>query len=600
MNIYNFCWGVVLSDFIYVSNPREPGQLKLCIAAIYSDGVPEILEFRGAWGGLAVSKGHYSGFGPLETESHICIVLGGPVLNFCQNSHEGSAGTSAVLERWLKGKLNPESDLSGPFTLLIINKAVRQVVCITDLLMFIPVYRCELDDHGALGSHVDALSKACLQTDVIDETSLADFVLNHTVTFPYTIYRNIRQCSPGAIHRFSIDDSDNVWCPDEENHYWLPVEKNNYASIGEASIALRAGVSGYINRLTSSMTCVAHFISAGEDSRAIAGMLPSGLKRDAYIFLDSVNREGKIAEKVAELYEANFRLYLRDPMHYLRIIPEASRLVGSGSQYKHAHTYGISKVLDLQKYSAVFGGQMSDTLLKCLYGRRHNSKGVFSFLPDFPKSGETRSKKITHPHVPQRVLTEITERRRNHLARVQKIRPDSAHEWFGLWPATMYTALAVFHTNRRLFSSYEPFMCSEVVKISAGVPAGWKLNRSLFHRAFKPFFSKSRWVLHASGHMPYLPWWANKIVAPVVNAARAVKRKLSGETAKNEGPWGDWGEVMKTDEWADVLRKCEAIYGGHAVLQNVVDGTWSKEHVLNRGQRINFVQSCFLMTFHKK
>ena len=92
----------------------------------------------------------------------------------------------------------------------------------------------------------------------------------------------------------------------------------------------------------------------GEDSRLISALLPKDIQRDAFIFLDGMNREGKIAEKAAVAYGAEFNLATRSKTFYLDILPECTDLVGSGSQYAHVHTYKFHKSCQLDEYPAVF------------------------------------------------------------------------------------------------------------------------------------------------------------------------------------------------------------------------------------------------------
>src|SRR5690606_24018301 len=201
-----------------------------------------------------------------------------------------------------------------------------------------------------------------------DEASLADFVLHNAVTYPYTAYQKIRQCQPGSVHRVVRAASGPLrYALHVPAAYWEPLEQNPYPSLKDAALDLRQGVQGYIDRITEHMPRVAQFISAGEDSRALAGMLPNRLERDAYIFLDTMNREGRIASKVAAAYGVNFKPDYRSPTHYLDILPEASALVGAGHQYTHAHTLGFDKKHRLARYPAVFGGYISDSLLKGQY-----------------------------------------------------------------------------------------------------------------------------------------------------------------------------------------------------------------------------------------
>ncbi len=144
------------------------------------------------------------------------------------------------------------------------------------------------DNKLFLGTHMDTLAKTAGRTDNVDTASLADFVLNGgAVTYPYTVYKDIYLALPASI---TIETADRVLTTET---YWFPEETNPYKNINEAATALRESLKKHVNRITENMKEVAQFLSGGEDSRTLLGLIPSDLKRDAFIFLDSMNREGR-------------------------------------------------------------------------------------------------------------------------------------------------------------------------------------------------------------------------------------------------------------------------------------------------------------------
>jgi len=543
-----------VSDYIYSSKTQADGFLTGALKDIYLTNPPAANEFRGPWGTLAVTQGHYHGFRPYENDQHLMVIIGGPVLYFRDNDflveEDSSAATESIYNRWVvEGNIQWDEDLSGPFTILLIDKQDKAVTVITDLMAFIPVYSCEKAGEIYLGTHVDALAKAAGEQKSFDQASLADFVLNDVVTYPYTAYENLRQLAPSSEVMFSAELS-----APKVTSYWIPKEDNPYKTVQEAAEALRQGISGYVEHVTGNMTKVAQFISAGEDSRSLSGMLPERLQRDAFVFLDSMNREGRIAKQVAEVYGANFNVGYRSATHYLEILPEAAKLVGCGHQYVHAHSLGFDKKYKLADYSAVFGGYLSDSLLKAAFTRKLRGVGRFPFLPEFHLKGEAQTKPITSPLVKNSVLDEVNRRRAERFKAVKAERPITAHEWFVLRPATMRVAIPNLYTTRRLFRSYEPFMCKEAVKISAAVPTTWKLNRRLFNRAMKPYLKKSKWLLHADGRLPYFSWWAN-MPLQFGGFCRQVASRV-GLIKGNQGPWGDWRSNVRSPEWVDMVEQC--------------------------------------------
>src|SRR5690625_4192388 len=222
-----------------------------------------------------------------------------------------------------------DTDLSGHFTVLFVNKQTTEVTCITALMSFIPVYSYSDTSSTVLSTHVDAIAKVTKQNNNLDEVSLVDFILDGVVTYQYTVYLNVFQVTPASEHSI-LKDSTEL----NSSEYWLPIEENRYKSINEAAYDLRNSLQKYIDKITCETNNIAQFISGGEDSRTLSGLLKK-IPRNAYIFLDQMNREGSIAKKVANKYNATFKLDIRSKLHYLYILPSCSELVGTGSQYHH-------------------------------------------------------------------------------------------------------------------------------------------------------------------------------------------------------------------------------------------------------------------------
>lgn len=581
-----------MSDFIYSQSRLTKGDLTKEIQGIYHQDKPPVSEFHGDWGSLAVSRNVYSGFQPYETSDHVCIVLGGPVLCFQTNeflmSDDDTAGTKAVYNKWLENNIQWDEDLSGPFVVLIVDKKSCSVVCVTDLMSFIPVYIYKDSTNIMLATHIDALARVSGQYEKKDIVSQVDFILHGVVTFPFTTYSNLKQLEPASAHNFQ--------CQEQKLYseaYWMPKESIRYTSIDEAAHDLRNGLQNYIRSITNDMDHIAQFISGGEDSRLISALLPKDAQRDAFIFLDGMNREGKVAKKAAEAYGAEFNLATRSKTFYLDILLECADLVGSGSQYFHVHTYRFQKSCQLDEYSAVFGGLFSDALLKGSRIKKIRGTGRFPFLPQIKMKDHSIAKEIESNVFDKDILSELTKRRQQHLEYVKRFRAESAEEWFELWPSSMNMNIPNLHGNRRLFRSYEPFMAKEIVKISATVPQSWKLNRRLFHKAAKPHFKHTKWLLHAKGQFPYYPWYVNITPQFISWFIQRVSHR-TGITKGNQGPWCDWKDVLESNEWKKLMEEySEGLrkLGEATEVKDAKDFFWK----LNNIQKINLMQVLYTL-----
>ncbi|MBE2170225.1 MULTISPECIES: hypothetical protein [unclassified Cobetia] len=566
-----------MSDFIFTSKKDTKNNLVNSIEKYCLNKRDEVFFFNGVWGSLLLTKGWYYGYDPIETEQYICAVIGGPVLTGKNNNFENAnSGSELVLGMWLQGVYKWDEVLSGPFIVIIVNKKSNQMYCITDLMMFLPVYSNKVNGDLALASHVDLIADYCNEIGNIDEVSSLDFIIHGCVTYPYTIYRNIKQLNPASVHAYPCPNSCLEKCSkicEDISVYWEPSENNIFPNIIDAAQYLREGIESYIRNIIKDNSNIAQFISAGEDSRALAGILPISHKRDAFIFLDKMNREGKIANKVANVFGLNFIYSYRSSTHYLDIISEASKLVGTGHQYTHAHSLRFDKINNLNSYDAVFGGLGSDTLLKLHFANKDKKRTKFPFLPQKLVSHEKCDYKNYEAYFSLEIIDLVKNRRDKHFHKLMRLRPNSAAEWMCIWPATMYIDIPNLYCNRRLFPSYEVFMCNASVKVASAAPTNWKINRQLFLRAFKPSLKTTKFMLHADGRLPYYSWKLNLPIHSSIWLYRKVKKKITNSN-NNEGPWGEWNNVVKTSEWENNIYKVEsnqfAFEIDNAVRQNIL------------------------------
>ncbi len=598
-----------MSDFLFTSDRRRPGEISGILQKMYRVEAPEVTEYHGVWGSLGVSRSRYNGFQPLETDSHLFVIIGGPVLLFADNAHltgdDPVAGTRHVLARWLSGNMQWDEDLSGPFVVFSIEKHAITATCITDLMLFIPVYHFLENGRLVLGTHPDVVAEVAgmstggrtkspgtsstgilyadnvsyraasneatstgtpstkavenqaptIRTVTTDTVSIADFLMNHAVTWPYTFYEQVRQLHPAASHRYEI--ADGAARQSGEEIYWLPEQSNRYADIREAARVLRQGVARDVARITEGMDEVAQFISGGTDSRVVAGMLPAGLKRDGFVFLDRMNREGRIAARAARCYGLNFLPKYRSKTHYLDILPEASDLIGSGRQHIHAHSLVFNRECELARYPAVFGGYSADVLLKSHYTGARLEKG---FSPYQSRDGSPMMSDQgmdIRSFIPVDIQDQVAVRRKTHLELVRRMRGESAQEWARLWPASVRIALPNLAVNRRLFRSYELFLGSTVVKMSAEIPTEWKHQYGLHYLAFRPYLKRSWWLMHHDGYFPYFGRRLNRIQAMAAAIWRYRKKwRKPGAQVVHQGPWTSWKTVYKTPEWDSWVRVC--------------------------------------------
>ena len=301
-----------MSDFIFSSKQRRKGILTNCLKSIHLQDPPDCFEYHGSWGSLGVLYNHYHGFNPYEDERHLMAVIGAPILKFSgapsfSKTMPQNAKTMAILKKWKKnGGIRWDKDLSGPFAIICIDKNGKSAEIATDMLSFIPIYQATIrneDNNIVMGTHIDIVSEIQERDTELDEISLVDFFINRAVTFPYTLYKDVSQMPPATITLVE----NGIINRSKENRYWVPIENNPFSTMEEAAYTLRGTMQTAIQDMCENHKDVAVLLSGGEDSRAVLAAIPKGIKKTGYVFVDSYNREARIAKKSPEYIMLIFR-----------------------------------------------------------------------------------------------------------------------------------------------------------------------------------------------------------------------------------------------------------------------------------------------------
>ena len=532
-----------MSDFIFSTKSINKEIINKHFSEIYHKPI-SINYTETQYGILAFPNNHYNGFLSYETKNFSLIVIGGPILNFTNNNFinakNSNEGTIAIYERWIENKkMVWDTDLSGPYVILYLNKVNGDLRIVSDMMSFIPCYHNPKNNDLILGTNIDIVSK--INDNSFDTTSIAEFILSEIITFPYTAYKEIKQLNPGSIYHWNLELSNTL---KEYRIYWQPYEPSSPEKIDYLSKKLKDGFEAYFHNFKQPNLKIGAFLSGGTDSRIIVSKLSEYLPIDTFIFVDNHNRESLVADKIADEIGTEHKLIQRSSNYYLDILKPACDLIGITSEYVHVHTYGLVNECKLEKYNGVFGGFLADTFLKGHHIKLKNIPKIFRFLPIPDKQSESNNVILNYSKlIENHVVDEVNSRRKKHRNRLKNLRPSSYNEWFNIWPITMHNDTANIHGNRRLFKNFEPFTASEIVKIAAKATQEQKLNNKLFLSAMREILEKTKNIPHANGTMPYYPWYINNIFKFIFN----VKKKITFfKKQTNQGPWTDWEILLNS------------------------------------------------------
>ncbi len=396
------------------------------------------------------------------------------------------------------------------------DKRDSSIDVVTDINSFVPVYEYrsgsnEKENGFAIGSHPDALALATGQDHLIDEVSIANFLTYKTVTFPYTMYRNIRQLPPASSVRYDQAGNTSV------DSYWVPAEKPCSMNFKKTAEKLREILQTNVKRISDRQKTLGMMLSVGEDSRAIATMIPQPVNVETVTFVDSLNREARIAEQACKILGFSWKPAIRSPTHYLDHAASSIRLSESHNFFFHAHANSFETLFP--KRARILGGLGADAFFKGARIQGYRKAGIM--LKKDPRKWQYMPGKRSE-YVSSEPSGEVHERRIKRNSEISTLRPQTCAEWHCLHPVHMNTNLTSEMINRRLFPSYEPFCDAHVVKLSSAIPQHWQTNRRLYHAAMKPVFKNTWSITHGKGFYPYYGLMVN---APLL-VIRAVQARL--------------------------------------------------------------------------
>lgn len=529
-------------DYILVQGTASTKKVSLALAA-YRKHSAGIRCWEGDWGALITIGEGQAGYEPLETATHVALVLGAPV-----HRDDAATGSHASMMARLSehAARDPESlpdHLVGAFQLIRIDKHSGEAQVITDRAAFIPAYAAfpPGGDVQFTGSHADAVARAAGLEEQIDPVSIADFLSYQTVTTPHTFYRGVEQLPPASIFGVSGKGTANA------RTYWQPEENRQFERIEEAGDALRETLVANLNGMTGDSKKAGFLMSGGEDSRVILGAAPRAVERSAVTVADSMNREARIARRVSRRLGAEWQFVQRPITHYLDNAADSVRLSESHNFFYHAHFNGFEHHIPDDRFW--IGGLMADALCKGGHikteakGRRRRiRKDQWEYI------GTARRFNLTDS-----LAAAVAERRQAHNRWMQGLRPDSWAEWHSLYPASMSTACTNVIVNRRLFPNREPLVDGRILEIVARVPQEWKLDRRLFHATVKPLLHSTWFIPHAKGTFPYFGHGLNGPLSTWLNIWNRGKAKIArkaGLRLRNQGSWPIWKEVTGTEAFA--------------------------------------------------
>jgi asparagine synthetase B (glutamine-hydrolysing) len=150
------------------------------------------------------------------------------------------------------------------------------------------------------GTHADLVATAAGISDEMDFVSITQFLRHGYCVFPCTMYKNLVEGQPGAVHAMCRTEDEDL--RPRQWSYWSPPPevRTGYREADLAETLCEVFLASVADRCGPRRTGVA--LSGGLDSRLVTAAVPGSKPCTAFTLCDRLNREAKTAQRAAAAY----------------------------------------------------------------------------------------------------------------------------------------------------------------------------------------------------------------------------------------------------------------------------------------------------------
>jgi hypothetical protein len=409
------------------------------------------------------------------------------------------------------------------------------VLVVSDAGGSIPVFA----GHGPRGfavgvyAHQVALGAGLTEVDLV---SVADFLRHGSVCAPYSWYEGVRLLPPGSV---AIVSAEGV----RATTYWEPEEPGDvcaaHRDVEAWGEALRAETARAVAQGVEGRRRVRVLFSGGEDSRAIAGVLPADLEVRLTTVLDGRNREYRLAAAAARALGRDLELVQRPPGFLQATLAERVAIAGQGMDPADVHIAG-DVARRFADAGVLLGGHMADGLFKTavLGNVRHARFLPEALTPPRPDLVMGLEEGLPMESLRPGIAAGVRERRQEHHRRLLAVRPLTAGNWHVLWPIGSHSKCYGHRMSHLAVGprTVEPFLTHRTYMLAARMPDACRMEREAFRRAFAPGLGRAAWVSATGGKRLALGPHAGAAVGRATLIVRHRWDQVRGRVGR-EGPW---------------------------------------------------------------
>ena len=575
-----------MNDFlIQFGRSGDAGALELMLRERPGVSGHPVHSWEFPWGRVAVQSPAAAGYTPLHEGGALVACVGRPRFVGVDHERRGRSGFNALLRATLRsrGPAALSQALTGMFA--AVECGGGRVRVLTDQMGFMPVYvgHNEAGRVVAIGTHADSVARLAGRSTDYDLVSLADLLVNQSITFPYTTRRGVRELDPASFTEFPVGPDGDVRADEVRSEIlWQPAEpeSGDVPSVAELEEELESAVLEAAADLARGARRPALTLSGGLDSRLVLTLLREQGLAAAVTYATRENREVDVARRVARAAGVEHHIAWRGEEFYAELMPRAVALLGTELRGE-CHGFALADNGIAADFDLVVGGFFCDTLFKGHYmpeGLRRRARPPSPYSVARKAVGEAlRAAGVLPParskphfrdvargmaaHLLPEVREQMHARHRVRLDQVRAVRPESAEEWACFWPASRADGAYGPQANTRLFTADEMFLHRRLIELAARVPLREKVNGSLARRVFARLYGELAEIENANtGLRADADPSAKKPKPADGNGAAPPGIRPDGRPAASQCPWNDVNH-----SWVDyeLLQKLSPVWSAY-------------------------------------
>lgn len=329
----------------------------------------------------------------IDLQKRYVLLFNGEIYNFREvksqlvdYDFQTNSDTEVVLAAFMKWGPKCLEYLNGMFAFAIWDTLEKQLFIARDRLGVKPLYYYWLRDRFVFASEIRAIKASGLVQLEIDDHSLADYLMNLSVTAPNTLFKEIYQLMPGQYAVFKDDTL-------TKNYYWNIEKERTFQYLDnpfQIKKEIRRLLTESVERRMISDVELGAFLSGGIDSSAIVGLMSEVTDKPIHTFSVAFNElafdESRYAKLIAKKFNTNHTQVNLTAGDFLKELPNALKAMDTPSG-DAINTYIIAKATKNAGFSVALSGIGGDELFagydkfKLFYKIKNHP--LLRFTPEF-------------------------------------------------------------------------------------------------------------------------------------------------------------------------------------------------------------------------